>query len=409
MIEQIINIGNDWLEKQEYIFQMTDAILYLLFLIAVLYLFIFALYSVRKPLYSYPTASRKYRFAVLYPAYMEDEVIIDSVQNFQKQDYPRELYDIIVVSNLMTEETNKTLREMSVKVIEIEMKKSTKIQALQKATEYIEGNSLVYDNIIILDADNVVENDYINKINDAFYAGCSIIQTHRVAKNRDTNTAVLDAVSEEINNSIFRKGHTRLGFSSALSGSGMAFEYDIFKELIQGIDDTGEDKYMERKLLLRNIYIEYLQDVYTYDEKVRKNKDFYNQRRRWLATQTNNLFMGLSQLPSALFKGYWDYCDKLFQWMMPPRVLLLGFITLFACFLTMIDLTLSIKWWGLLILLGITFSLAVPDYLVDKRFKKAIASLPILFLLMFFNLFRLKGGSKRFIHTKHSNKNENSD
>ena len=50
MIEQIINIGNDWLEKQEYIFQMTDAILYLLFLIAVLYLFIFALYSVRKPL-----------------------------------------------------------------------------------------------------------------------------------------------------------------------------------------------------------------------------------------------------------------------------------------------------------------------------------------------------------------------
>ena len=204
----------------------------------------------RKPLYSYPTASRKYRFAVLYPAYMEDEVIIDSVQNFQKQDYPRELYDIIVVSNLMTEETNKTLREMSVKVIEIEMKKSTKIQALQKATEYIEGNSLVYDNIIILDADNVVENDYINKINDAFYAGCSVIQTHRVAKNRDTNTAVLDAVSEEINNSIFRKGHTRLGFSSALSGSGMAFEYDIFKELIQGIDDTGEDKYMERKLLL---------------------------------------------------------------------------------------------------------------------------------------------------------------
>ena len=268
---------------------------------------------------------------------------------------------------------------------------------------------MVYDNIIILDADNVVENDYINKINDAFYAGCSVIQTHRVAKNRDTNTAVLDAVSEEINNSIFRKGHTRLGFSSALSGSGMAFEYDIFKELIQGIDDTGEDKYMERKLLLRNIYIEYLQDVYTYDEKVRKNKDFYNQRRRWLATQTNNLFMGLSQLPSALFKGYWDYCDKLFQWMMPPRVLLLGFITLFACFLTMIDLSLSIKWWGLLILLGITFSLAVPDYLVDKRFKKAIASLPILFLLMFFNLFRLKGGSKRFIHTKHSNKNENSD
>ena len=48
-------------------------------------------------------------------------------------------------------------------------------------------------------------------------------------RTKDTNTAVLDAVSEEINNSIFRKGHTRLGFSSGLSGSGMAFEYDLFK------------------------------------------------------------------------------------------------------------------------------------------------------------------------------------
>lgn len=405
MIDQIINIGNSWMEKQEYFLQMADAVLFLFFLVAVLYLFIFAFYSVRKPLYNYPSANKKYRFVVLYPAYKEDDVIIDSIQNFQEQDYPKELFDIIVISDLMTKETNQSLRKMSVKVIELEEIKSTKIKALQKAIEYIDDNSLVYDNIIILDADNIVKPDYINKINDAFYAGCSAIQTHRIAKNRDTNTAVLDAVSEEINNSIFRKGHTRLGFSSALSGSGMAFEYNLFKELIQDIDDTGEDKYMERKLLLQNIYIEYLQDVYTYDEKVRKNKDFYNQRRRWLATQSSNLFMGLSQFPSALFKGYWDYCDKLFQWMMPPRILLLGFITLFASLLSFIEFTLSIKWWGLLLFLGITFSLAVPDYLVDKRFKKAIASLPILFLLMFLNIFRIKGGSKIFIHTKHSNKN----
>ncbi|EAL4092042.1 glycosyl transferase, partial [Campylobacter jejuni] len=130
-----------------------------------------------------------------------------------------------------------------IKVVELDSLKCTKIEALQKAIEYIEKGNLKYDNIVILDADNIVDPTYLSKINDALYAGCSVLQTHRVAKNRDSSVAVLDSISEEINNSIFRKGHTRLGFSSALSGSGMAFEYDLFKETIEGYSGIGEDKY----------------------------------------------------------------------------------------------------------------------------------------------------------------------
>lgn len=408
MIEIIFNIKDNWIDKQEYAFLLIDAILFLLFLIAVLYLFIFAAYSKKKPLYCYPPAKKKHRYVILFPAYMEDDVIIDSVQSFFKQNYPRELYDVIVISDQMTEETISVLKKTTAKITQILDPMSTKINALQEAIKNIEQENLSYDMVVVLDADNIVNPDFLEKINDAFYSGCLAIQTHRIAKNRDTNTAVLDAVSEEINNAIFRKGHTRLGFSSGLSGSGMAFEYELFKNMIQGVDEIGEDKYMERKLLLQNIYIEYLEDVYTFDEKVRGKKEFYNQRRRWLATQFSNLFSGISQLPKALLSGKWDYCDKLFQWMMPPRILLLGFVILIACLLSVINIFLSFKWWGLLLFIGITFSLAVPDYLVDKQFKKAIISLPILFLLMFFNLFRLRGGNNKFIHTKHSIRHENS-
>ena len=337
MIEQFFQIGENWIDKEEYLFQLIDAIVFLCFMVCVLYLFVFAVYSKRKSTYKYPTTMKKYRFAALFPAYGEDEVIIDSVKSFLQQDYPRELYDIIVIANQMRQETLDRLKSLSVKIIKMENPQSTKIEALKAAIRYIEEGKTKYDNVIILDADNIVKNNYIEKINDAIYAGCSAIQTHRVAKNRDSSIAVLDAVSEEINNSIFRKGHTRLGFSSALSGSGMAFEYGLFKNIIQGCNDIGEDKYMERKLLLQNIYIEYLEDVYTYDEKVRGKKDFYNQRQRWLATQFHNLLSGILQIPGALIKGNWDYCDKLFQWMMPPRVLLLGFITLIAAILPIND------------------------------------------------------------------------
>lgn len=401
MIEQFFQTGGYLIEKQEYLYLLGDAILFLCFLIFVLYLFIFAVNSKRKPLYTYPVAKKKYRFALLVPAYQEDTVILDSTNNFLQQDYPKELYDVIVISNQMAPQTIESLKELPIKIVEMDSPKCTKIQALQKAVEYIEENNLKYDNIVILDADNVVAPDYLNKINDALYAGCSVLQTHRVAKNRDSSVAVLDSISEEINNSIFRKGHTRLGFSSALSGSGTAFEYDLFKESIEGYNGIGEDKYMERVLLFQNIYIEYLEDVYTYDEKVRKKKDFYNQRQRWLTTQFSNLFSGIWKMPVAMLKGKWDYCDKLFQWMMPPRILLLGFIILIAVILTGLDFSASIKWWGLLILLGITFSIAVPDYLVDKKFKNAIISVPSLFILMFLNIFRI--GRGHFSHTKHSN------
>ena len=147
-----------------------------------------------------------------------------------------------------------------------------------------------------------------------------------------------------------------------------------------------------------------LETVFTYDEKVKQKADFYNQRRRWLATQFYNLFSGFGHILIAILKGNWDYVDKLFQWMMPPRIMLFGLITLIAIGMTWINWALSVKWWGLLLLLCIAFSIAVPNYLVDNKFKKAILSIPLLFILMLFNHFRMKGATKEFIHTKHSSK-----
>nr|WP_277467077.1 glycosyltransferase family 2 protein [Parabacteroides sp. PF5-6] len=394
-------MGNEWIQKNENIWLVGEAIVFLIFLISVLYLFIFALFSLRKRKYQYPTAKKKYRYAVLFPAYREDVVIMNSVKTFLLQAYPRELFEVIVISDQMTEETNRKLIESSAHVVEINLPNSSKTNALRKAMDYIEEKKMKFDVVVIMDADNVVDPDFLDRINDAFYSGCAAVQTHRVAKNSNTSVAVLDAVSEEINNSIFRKGHTRLGFSSGLVGSGMAFEYDLFKESIWEAKHVGVDKQLEMILLKQNIYIEYLENVYTYDEKVANKASFYQQRRRWLATQFTNLFSGIGSLPLSMLRGKWDYCNKLFQWMMFPRVILFGFITLLALFMTWMDWTMSIKWWGLLLMLCITFSMAIPDYLVDKKLRNAILSLPILFILMFLNFFRLRGASKEFIHTEH--------
>ena len=48
MIELLFSLKNNWIDQQEYLFLLIDAVLFLLFLIAVLYLFIFAAYSKKR-------------------------------------------------------------------------------------------------------------------------------------------------------------------------------------------------------------------------------------------------------------------------------------------------------------------------------------------------------------------------
>ncbi|MDD4609741.1 MAG: glycosyltransferase family 2 protein [Bacteroidaceae bacterium] len=383
------------------LFNLIDAIIFLFVAIAVLYLFIFALKSLGDKITKYPSTDQFYSYAVIIPAYNEDSVILNSVKSFKKQNYPTEKYDIFVATRHMSDETVSALTQEGVTVIPILEPKTSKTRALQLANEYIEQNQLKYDIAVILDANNLVDPIFLKKINDAFYAGCSAVQTHRVAKNATSSIAILDAVSEEINNSIFRKGHTQLGLSSSLIGSGMAFDYDLFNKCIREIKMGGFDKQMEVLLLKSNIYIEYLSDVYTYDEKVNKSSQFYSQRKRWVSSQFSSFYFGLLSLPRAILSGNVDYCNKLIQWAMPPRVILLGLSLLFAVLLTLLDVSnsfatiLSIKWWCLFILLLLTFSMAVPDYLINSKLVKATIKIPLLFLMMFANLFRVFSKNNR--------------
>ncbi len=380
------------------VINVLDSILFILMALSVGYLFVFALAGMFKG-YSYPPASKKYRFAVLFPAYKEDKVIESAVLSFLQQEYPKENYDVMVISDKMEEDTNQRLRQLHIDLLIVNFDNSSKAKALNFAMDKF-GNR-EYDMVVILDADNTVNSDFLQKISNAYESGANIIQAHRMAKNLNTNTAVLDAVSEEINNSIFRKGHVKLGLSSALIGSGMAFEYRWFKENIKKVSSAGEDKELEMLLLKQRIYIDYMDDVSVYDEKTQKENAFHNQRRRWLAAQFSSLWEALPDLPNALFTKNIDYCDKIIQWMMLPRVLLIATIGFFSVVTLFVNWVWSLKWFGLLFILILSLCMAIPDYLVNKQLKKAIKKIPMLVIMMFFNLFRTKGINRKFIHTEH--------
>jgi Cys-tRNA(Pro)/Cys-tRNA(Cys) deacylase len=98
--------------------------------------------------------------------------------------------------------------------------------------------------VIILDGDNIIDQDFLDQVNDAFeIAATKAIQTHRISKNRDTAAARMDAIFEEINNAIFRRGHISCGLSAALAGSGTVFDFNWYKTNVMRVLDAKKIAY----------------------------------------------------------------------------------------------------------------------------------------------------------------------
>lgn len=380
-------------------FSMMEMGCFLFFAGCTIYLLVFSAFSKRPMRREYAESHHLHRFAVLFPAYKEDAVIVGSVLNFLKQGYPTDFYDVVVISDGMRADTIDALREMGAKVLEVYFERSSKAAALNFAMARIGEEP--YDVVVVMDADNHVDSDFLGKLNNAYSAGVKAMQAHRVAKNKNSDIAYLDGLSEEINNSIFRKGHVNAGFSSALSGSGMAFDFGWFKKNISKVDSVGEDKELELLLLQDCVRIDYLEHVHVRDEKVQKAAVFSQQRQRWLSAQQTGLSRGMGHLFSAFRRCNIDYCNKIIQWMIPPRLIMLGVIPVVIFFLGFVSFSAIYKWICCYFLLLLSLRLAAPAGLLNHRVRHALRQIPLLFVRMVASLFHLNKKKPDFIHTPH--------
>ena len=337
------------------------------------------------------------RFLILYPAYKEDSVIVNAVGQFLLQDYPTSHYMVAVISDHMQPETNEILRKMPITLLTPTFEKSSKAKAMQYAINEVKGD---FDNVVILDADNVVRPDFLSQLNVL----CTIydaIQCHRCAKNANNDVAVLDGASEEINNTIFRKAHNRLGLSSALIGSGMCFKYDLFKKNVFELKTAGEDREMEALLLSQEVFIKYAPDIHVFDEKVSSQDNFQRQRMRWMTAQIQSLFSQLPQIPNAIIHGNINYIDKTIQQALIPRSILIVLLVGISILLTITVPDWCEKWWFLFGLLAISLFIALPSQLRIRSFAKVFA-IPGLVLRMLKNVLHIDRKNTDFIHTEHN-------
>ena len=327
------------------ILHIIDILLWIIMAASIMYVCFYAFVSLfrRKDNLSITDETPYPRFLVLFPAYNEDKVIVNSVEQFVKQDYPKDKYQAAVISDHMTEETNQTLRSLPITVLTPTFEKSSKAKALQYAINHFEdlNNTHNFDYVVILDADNVVNAQFLRQLSASCAHGYKAIQCHRCAKNSDNNIAILDGV----NNTLFRRAHNAIGLSSALIGSGMCFDYQWFKEHVGLLNSAVEDREMEAMLMKEKVYVRFENTIPVFDEKVSNSDNFQRQRLRWMTGQVQTFLLMFPYIPKAIVTGNVNYIDKTIQQALIPRSVLIVCTLFMALLLSICVSVWCFKWW----------------------------------------------------------------
>ena len=350
------------------------------------------------------------RIAILIPCYKEDLIIINSIKSYSNQLYPSDKFKIFLVADSLLPETLSSLKTFNISLIEADFDVSTVTKSIKLGISSIDPQE--FPITLISDADNILASDFLKKMNAVFSAGYLAVQGCRYTKNVNTPMAVLDSVSEMINNHLYRKGTYALGLSSALIGSGMAFNTLLLQECMQNNNAIhGWDRELQLLLSEREITIAYLENAICYDEKVSSHTAFKNQRKRWLDSQFTTLsehfvesFMNLGR------KGGVNYFQFAIVFnLFLTRLLNIGILGLLTLIYSIIyflirpeNLLSPFYWLALFTLYGISLILAIPAAFMNGKLANAMLKIPGTFLGMLMLLFKTKEARTKFDHTEHT-------
>jgi len=385
-------------------------IFYFILFLAFLQIYYTSYFAIGGLLYYEPKLFKsdyKRKIAIFIPAYKEDKVILNTIKNIQKQKYYKDYktkYEIIVVAQHLKWYTLKSIRKLHCKYITYNVENSTKIKALQHAIKVLQKENKKYDIALILDADNHISEQTLEYINSMFAYGYSAIQCHRTAKNLNTNFAILDAISEEINNNIIRKGCRYFKLSASIIGSGIALNYNIFKKYINKSNAiSGFDKELTCELTKNNIKIGYLNKAIIFDEKVQTKEIFKTQRTRWIEAQ----YKMAKKYTISAFKELFlhrniDFFIKSIEHILIPKIIfltLLFILTIFSYFINTSTLYLTI-FFTLIYVISLVVSM--PKKYLNINTFKAFLKLPHTIILMVKSAININKSKKEFIHTPHN-------
>lgn len=250
-----------------------------LLLALISYNLVVALFGWRDPQPPQRASTRSHRFRILIPAH-DEAAVIDNLLSDLAVPMQEKSCEVVVLADHCTDETASVARARGVTVAERTEGDGGKGAALKW---YLDRWPLDADEaLVVLDADNRVPADLLDRFADELAAGHHVLQAYLGVSNPDASSvATASALSYWASNRMVQLARRNLGWTADLGGTGMC----ITAEALDAVGGFGtsfaEDQELGVRLFRAGYPVTWIHDLQVLDEKPREAAVAVKQRSRW--------------------------------------------------------------------------------------------------------------------------------
>lgn len=222
--------------------------------------------------------TRRFRFVV--PAHNESAGIADTVASLLAVDYPKELFEVVVVADNCSDDTAAKARAAGATVMERhDLDKRGKGYALDHA---FSATPPEVDSVVVIDADTLVSPNLLRAFAARRELGAKAMQADYAVRNPNAAWRTrLVAVAFGAFHIVRSRARERLGLSCGLRGNGMCFALELLKEIPHRAYSVVEDVEYGLRLGEAGHRVHYTDEAHVYGEMVTTAAAANTQRRRW--------------------------------------------------------------------------------------------------------------------------------
>ncbi len=238
---------------------------------------------------TFKPAKIKHKYGIVVAARNEEKVIGNLIKSIRAANYPQKNLKIFICAHNCTDNTFnicKDLKGLGVNVFKYNNEEEkTKGYALSYLFKKIKQYKLDagIEGYYVLDADNVVDGEFFNKMNDAFEENGpeSIITSFRNAKNFSANAiSGLYGIYFALGCDFYSRGRTACGCSARIFGTGYLVGAPLLKDG-WNTHTLTEDLELTANHILSNRKVVHCDEAEFFDEQPTSFKIMWRQRVRW--------------------------------------------------------------------------------------------------------------------------------
>lgn len=293
----------------------------------------------RRDLALLPEASELPRFALVMPAHDEADTIDEALRACTALDYPADRYQLLVIADNCNDRTAEVVRKAGVRCWERrDRQRRGKGYALRFALDQLVHEN--FDAFVVLDADCWLDPDALQVFARELASGHEVLQANYMVSNPDaTPISYVVAVGNAIENDLYYRSKSELGWVVSLRGTGMVFSRGVLEDHPWGAYSIVEDLDYTLELYRAGRAVHFVPEVSVHSPFPETAEQLRVQRERWAGGNVEmSKGSALRLLAEGLVTGRWLVADMGMTILSQSRPLLL--VLLWA------GLGLSlVEWW----------------------------------------------------------------